>query len=67
MEDFRNQARKVQVRGEPGTSCARKQPCVQRLTGPCQKDPGTSMKCHPLTKFGHNFSIKIIIIIIYGL
>lgn len=51
MDDSRCEARKVQVQGEPGTSCARKQQSAQRLMGPCQKDPGASKKCHPLTKF----------------
>ena len=64
MEDFRNESRKLQVQGELGTSRARKQPCVQRLMGPCQKDPGTSVNCDPLTKLGDNFSIKIMIIMV---
>lgn len=51
MEDSRSEASKVQVQGEPGTSCARKQPSAQRLIGPRQKDPGARMKCPPLTKF----------------
>ena len=58
MEDSRYEARKVQVQGEPGTSYARKQRRAQSLMGQCQKDPGASMKCHLLIKFGEILASK---------